>query len=156
MIQFKKIVLCTDLSENANAAIPYAVELARRYDGTIFLVHIFEEDIYYASMAAGPIELPEQAKWVSEARQDREQRLAGLAKSLGDKEGVHVVHLMRQGHAANMIVTFAKAEDANCIVIATHGRTGFSHLMFGSVAERVVQLSHCPVLSVRPQTVAAK
>jgi nucleotide-binding universal stress UspA family protein len=151
MIQFKKIVLTTDLSENANAAIPYAVELARHYGGTIFLLHVFEEDIFYASMSAGTIELADQSRWETDARLNRQQRLQALAKSLGDKEGVQVVHLMKQGHAADMIATFAKAEDADCVVIATHGRTGLAHIVFGSVAENVVRLCQCPVMTVRPQ-----
>ena len=155
MVQFKKIVLTTDLSECANAAIPYAVEFARRYDGTIFLVHVAEEDLFVASMAYSPSAMAEQSKWTAEARQNREQKLSDLAKSLGKREGVSVVNVMLHGNAVNMIVNFAKA-NADCIVIATHGRTGFSHLMYGSVAERVIRLSHCPVLAVRPQAIAAK
>lgn len=159
MIQFKKIILTTDLSDNANAATPYAVELAKRYNGTIHLIHVSEDSLYYAigtGEKVAPIDPLIQVydpAWVEEARRFREQQLEKLAKSIGTNDGVTVIHLLQQGHAADKIITYAKAENADCIVIATHGRTGFSHFLFGSVAERVVRMSVCPVLSVRPEKI---
>ena len=56
---------------------------------------------------------------------------------------------LRRGVVATEIIAAAKEIDADVVVIATHGRTGFRHLIFGSVAERVVRECPCPVLSVR-------
>ena len=154
MPQFKKIILTTDLSDNANAATPYAVELAKLYNGTIHLIHVFEDNIYYAIGPGDPISEVIDPKWIQEMQNSREAQLKAMAQAIGSTDGVTVIHLIQHGHAADKILNYAKAERADCIVIATHGRTGFSHFLFGSVAERIVRLSTCPVLSVRPPKMA--
>jgi universal stress protein A len=149
VVQFKTIVLTTDLSPNADAAQPYAIELARKYDGTIFLLHVFEQDIYYASASSGEGLAANPVEWLVEFRKQRGQQLDKAAKAL-QQHGVRVVHQMREGQPAQEVIELAKKEKADCIVISTHGRSGISQLVFGSVAERVVRLSPCPVLTVRP------
>ena len=149
MVQYKTIVLTTDLSPNANAAQPYAVELARKYDGIIFLIHVFEQDIYYASSSSGEGLAANPVEWLVEFRKQRAEQLEKAAKAL-QQQGVRVIHKMCEGHPAHEVIALAKKEKADCIVISTHGRSGISQLVFGSVAERVVRLSPCPVLTVRP------
>jgi universal stress protein A len=153
-MQFKNILLTTDLSDNSAAATPYAVELARQFGGQINLVHVFEdtsllavtsEDAFAAATAS-------QTGWLTLARQQRELALRALAESMAVAEKLEVTPIFRQGPAATEIVDAAKQINADCIIISTHGRTGLSHLLFGSVAERVVRLSECPVLTVRPKT----
>jgi universal stress protein A len=147
-MEFKKIVLTTDLSENADAAVPYAVQFAKMSKGTIYLVSILEDVVYYGRMAATEGVIP--VEWMEASRNDREMRLKLKAEDLAKKEGVNVIGVMRQGHAANEIIKFAHEEHADCVVISTHGNTGLSHFIFGSVAERVVRMCDCPVLTVRP------
>jgi universal stress protein A len=152
-MEFKNILLTTDLSDNSAAATPYAVELARQFGGRIHLVHVFEdvtllattsEDAFAAATAS-------QTGWMTLARQQRELALRSLAETMATSEKLEVTPVFRQGPAATEIVDAAKKSGADCIIIATHGRTGLSHLLFGSVAERVVRLSECPVLTVRPK-----
>jgi universal stress protein A len=147
-MEFKKIVLTTDLSENAEAAVPYAVQLAKISRGTIYLLSVVEDMVYYGNPAATEGVFP--VEWMVANRRDREVRLKTKAEELSKKEGLKVVDVLRQGHAANEIINFAKDEHADCVVISTHGHTGLSHFIFGSVAERVVRMCDCPVLSVRP------
>jgi nucleotide-binding universal stress UspA family protein len=149
MVAFKKIILTTDLSENADAAIPYAVELAKKWEGSIELVYVLEDMIYYANPAAAEGLVP--VEWMVANRRDHEVQLKIRAEELTKTQNVKVVDVMLQGHAANAIVDYAKESKADCVIIATHGRTGFSHFIFGSVAERVVQLCAIPVLSIRPE-----
>ena len=59
------------------------------------------------------------------------------------------MHVIRYGDASREIVRIAREEEADVIVIATHGLTGWRHLVFGSVAEKVVRLAECPVLTIR-------
>lgn len=151
-MDIKKIVLTTDLSSNADAASEYAVELAKKFGASIYLVHVFESDIYYAgTMESAAMNDP--AEFFKHARDKRQLALKEAARTLAAATGLPVNDVFREGHAANEIVTFAKDENADCIVIATHGRSGLSHLIFGSVAEKVVRMSSCPVLSVRPKNV---
>lgn len=156
MAEFKSILLTTDLSENADAAAPYAVELAQRFGGTIHLVHVFEDAAFYAAAAATEGMMVDPSDWINASLRDREQKLKALAERLSASGKVPVKPSLHQGHAAMAIVEAAKDLKADCVVIATHGRTGLSHLVFGSVAERVVRLCPCPVLSIRPQALKAK
>ena len=148
-ITFKKIVLTTDLSENAEAAAPYAVELARRQGGTIYLVHVFEDAPYYLGVSDGFVGY-DPAAWIKASFEERDQRLAVSAKELAKKEGLQVIPCLRQGNAVKEILALLEEQRTDCVVISTHGRTGLSHLFLGSVAERLVRLSPCPVLTVRP------
>ena len=149
-MNFNKVILTTDLSENADAALPYGVELAKRSGGTIHLVHVLEDVVYYTNPAATEGMVP--VEWMVANRQSHEMRLKQKASELAQKEGVKVVDVMLQGHPATQIVDYANKEKADVVVIATHGRTGFSHFIFGSVAERVVRTCNSPVLSIRPQS----
>jgi nucleotide-binding universal stress UspA family protein len=80
-------------------------------------------------------------------RQEVERRLE-LVASKG-AQGVKVRTVLRRGDAATEIGLLATAEEADLIVLTTHGWTGWRHLVFGSVAERVLREAPCPVLSVR-------
>jgi nucleotide-binding universal stress UspA family protein len=148
MSTFKNVLLTTDFSASADAAIPYAADLARKFGGTIRLLYVFEDSALITGLPGEPVMTMD---WVASARTEREARLALLAEKIRKDESVECVPCLREGMGAAEIVKAAKELKSDCIVIATHGRTGFSHLMFGSVAEKVVRLSHCPVLTIRPK-----
>jgi nucleotide-binding universal stress UspA family protein len=86
--------------------------------------------------------MDEQRKW---AKKEVENLVGRLAK-----RGVKCDALLEHGAAHDRIVDVAKRIHADLIVMSTHGRTGLSHAMMGSVAERVVRMAPCPVLIVRP------
>ena len=79
---------------------------------------------------------------------DAERQLNELANRLSAKN-IRVRRLITHGPVADEIVAVAKNEGVDLVVIATHGATGWSRLVFGSVAEKVVRLAECPVLTVR-------
>ena len=155
MIGFKKIILTTDLSENADAATPYAIELAKKYGSELFLIHVFEDSIYYVGAVGGEALPYDPVKWLAAAHESRDKQLNALAAKLSKEHTIKVTPVMRKGQPATEMVNFAKEQSADCIVIATHGHTGFSRLLFGSVAEKVVRLSPCPVMSIRPKNIPA-
>jgi universal stress protein A len=150
MVEFKRIVLTTDLSENASVAVPFAVDLAKKYGGAITLLHVCEDSIYYASAAAAEGFVVDMDDFAAKVEKDREEALKKEAARLSKTHGVPVEPLLRKGHSAGEIIAYAKEAKPDVVVIATHGRSGFSHLIFGSVAEKVIRLCPCPVLSVRP------
>jgi len=151
MPEYKKIILTTDLSPSADAATPHALELARRYGGTLYLVHVLVDPVYFATAPGGePIMATLPQGWLEKTHEDHSRRLKEKADELSAKENVTVLPVLRFGHAAGEILAVAKEENADCIVIATHGRTGIAHFLFGSTTERVVRASTCPVLTVRP------
>jgi nucleotide-binding universal stress UspA family protein len=90
-------------------------------------------------------EIPEYERMI---HKDLEQQLKAIVSKRVPRN-LKVRTLIGHGNAAHEIVRLAEEEKVNLIVIATHGHTGFHHLVVGSVAEKVVRLAHCPVLAVR-------
>lgn len=147
MYKFKNIVLTTDLSPNADAAVPYAVALAKQSGGTIHLFHASDSEASAAFVSGIIIGV---SAWMASIREQRSEKLSQLADRLAAKSAVNVISACVSGNPAIEAVKFAKKVHADLIVISTHGRRGVSHLFLGSVAEKVLQLSPVPVLTVRP------
>lgn len=139
---FSKILCPVDFEENSIAALDIASELARERGATIYLLHVARvpADQVDAPLPAGP-----NPRWEQEAR----KKLADIAH---DKLGGRVryqIHVISGVPDAD-VIRAAKDLDAELVVMATHGRTGLSHLILGSVAERVMREAKCPVLTIRP------
>jgi nucleotide-binding universal stress UspA family protein len=144
-----QVLLPTDFSGNADFARPYAVAFAKTYGGRIHLAHVVDEAT--ASGGASPAFGLGDANLgpLLEAMEEHARaRLEHIQTELAD-EGVEVVvHLVR-GNPPRELVKMIDSEGCTLMVIASHGRRGFDHLVFGSVAERVVRTSPVPVLCVK-------
>jgi|SRR5215471_12242852 len=141
-----KLILCpTDFSEPAGQCVEAATELAKFFNAELLLVNV---------VPAIP-NLPPDPNYVYKIPEFERYLHADAEKHLGEvliqvsAKGIRARTQVGHGPAAEEIVTIAKAENADLIVIATHGATGWERLMFGSVAEKVVRLAECPVLTVR-------
>ena len=141
----RKILVPTDFSPRSDAALDYAAALATALNAAVHLVHVVEEPF-----AGGEWEMyvrdPQEIRDQLDA--DARSRLATTAGRL-DSSAVPVSTEIRHGSAFDGILYEAKGIGADLIVMGTHGRSGLSHLMLGSVAERVIRGAHCPVLTVR-------
>lgn len=151
MLPFRRILAPTDFSETSLEAFPVAVELASHFHAELLLVHIVPVDTPtpwdippYADFGLASLPLPE---YEAQVRQEVERRLAMVVAK--HAQGVTVRGLVARGDAATEIDRMAADEKADLIVLATHGWTGWRHLVFGSVAEKVLREAPCPVLSVR-------
>ena len=141
----RKIVVPTDFSPRSDAAVDYAVALATALGAPVHLVHVVEEPFLggeWEMYIRNPQEIRDQLD------ADARARLAATAGQL-ETMSIPVSTGIRHGSAFEGIVHEAKAVSADLIVMGTHGRRGVSHLMLGSVAERVIRGAHCPVLTVR-------
>ncbi|MBI3328735.1 MAG: universal stress protein [Nitrospinae bacterium] len=136
----------TDFSAYSMQAIDYAFALAQKFGAKLSLLHVIEMPAYPVDGYVPPI----QATTLLEDL-DRNARIE-LANILSKAEGtnVEVARHVVLGKPYREIVHIAAKENVDLIVMATHGRTGLSHLVMGSVAERVVRLAPCPVLTLRP------
>jgi nucleotide-binding universal stress UspA family protein len=154
MIAFRNIILPTDFSKNAAAAAPFAGELARRFGGSIHLIHVFDTALYLTSTAADAFAVlsATPAGWIESKMNAEKKVLAELATTISEAEKVPVTPVLKRGTPANVIVEFAAEKPEACIVTATHGHSALYHMLIGSVAERIVRLSQCPVFSIRPAT----
>lgn len=143
MADIKRILVPTDFSPTADAALTYALDLAPKLGATVSLVHVFDD--------LSGIQSGEYVSMPSEMRgailEDLRRRLADAAATRGHSELNPEVLI---GPTARTIVDSAHDSRADLIVIGTHGRHGIPHLLLGSVAERVVRTATCPVLTVRP------
>ncbi|MDP6700618.1 MAG: universal stress protein [Candidatus Latescibacteria bacterium] len=144
MTKLKKILIPTDLSEYARYALPYAVELARTNGAEIHLVHVLDTTWLAPAAAA---EFPGQ---LSVAIDNSEELAAETLREMGadiKEVPVHTKTLVGAPHVE--IVRYARQQETDLVVVSTHGRTGLSHALIGSVAEKIVQMAPCPVLTVK-------
>jgi universal stress protein A len=141
---FQRILCATDFSDTAEAAWGVACDLARTHRSELVLVHAFTELPVYPEVAVISVQRvwEEQRLWVQQAL---DQRVAAAVA-----RGLTASAVLETGSAPETIVDTAIEGRADLIVIGTHGRTGLTRLVIGSVAERVVRIAPCPVLVVKP------
>jgi nucleotide-binding universal stress UspA family protein len=145
MPPFDKILVPADFSEHSAEAVRTAADLSRRYDAPLTVVHVFDP-VIYALPEAYVLFTPEQLDKIVDAL---EARLADVKQLAADGGAVHVETRLLHGAVAAQIIELAGSSGASLIVMGTRGRTGLSHLLLGSVAERVVRLAPCAVLTVK-------
>lgn len=135
MLEIRRVLFPTDLSEYAEEALPHAVRFAETFGAELHLLHVL---VLHAATAAETIqEFPGE----SEAR----EALEGAARGAGER----VKHAVRRGiAAAPTILTYADENDIDVIVMGSHGRRGLRRFFLGSVAEEVVRAGEWPVLIV--------
>lgn len=145
MSEMKRILLATDLSEFSREATSYACELADRFGAELHVLYVFAELLPSVDWSYPQLEDHLQKLQKEEARV--------LTKVVPQdwQESHPVVHATAQGKADVEIIRYAKEHEIDMVVLATHGRTGLSHLLIGSTAERVVRMAPCPVLTVHPE-----
>jgi nucleotide-binding universal stress UspA family protein len=139
------VLVPLDFSEPANQALEYAMQLARQLHGRLTLLHV----IHIPPLGGADL-TAYMAHVETGAQQAMEECLQRVQYT-----GLPVQSLLVQGVPWQEIVDKAKDTQADLIVMSTHGRTGFQHLLLGSVAERVVRLAPCPVLVTRPSAQAS-
>jgi universal stress protein A len=142
-----KILFPTDFSPFGQEALHWATALARDSGATMVIVHVEEPPMAYGG---GEMYIP-----VEEG--DRDELRKALVQVVPTDHNVPFEHKLLVGDPATAIVTTAEDENADLIVLGTHGRTGLTRLLMGSVAEAVVRKAKCPVLTVKhPSAVPAE
>lgn len=148
----RKIIVATDFSHESELALQASLALAERGSPTeieILVLHAYLVPYElmttegHVSTAAG------LAQWQT-AQADVDQRLEALAASL-QPSGIKLRSLGLEGYPPEVIVERARDHGVDLIAMGTHGRTGLSHVLLGSTAERVIHQAPCPVLTVRRQ-----
>lgn len=136
----KRILVPVDFSPSSRKALNYAAGLAKQFSAGLTLLHVIEP-YHFASRVESPLDyvnlkqaaMEEMARWAASIR--RRTACVETAVAIGT--------------AYEVIVTKARKNRIDLIILSTHGRTGLKHFLLGSVAERVVRLAPCPVLVVR-------
>ncbi|HAV32053.1 MAG: universal stress protein [Planctomyces sp.] len=147
MIRLNRILVPTDFSEFSRPALTYACAMAERFAARLYVLHVVPDPAML---------VPEAAVFSVESMQSQSDKLVADAQKLlqempaGWQGSQPVIRDVRVGAAFLEIIDYAKVQEIDLIVIGTHGRSGLSHILMGSVAERVVRAAPCPVLSVKP------
>jgi len=147
MLPFRTILAPTDFSDPSTYGVQAAKELARRERAECILIHVV------APVRAIPPSGPpahsglEMSGVMQELEASARSSLDDMVASM-IAEGIRARGMVVQGTPAEEIATAAETEKADVIVIATHGWTGWRRFVFGSVAEKMVRLASCPVLTI--------
>ena len=146
MSAITRMLVPTDFSPASDIAFNYAIDLAARQGSRVHLLHVIEETNFATAYPDGfYVELPGvREHLLNEAN----NRLRAMAEQCADT-GVTVTTEVASGRPARVIAEMAKNRGTDLIVMGTHGRSGFAHLLLGSVAERIVRTAPCAVLTVR-------
>lgn len=149
MIKIETILVPTDFSAFSKYALQYAIAFAQTFKARIILTHITPERDMNAIRSASVYMAGENLEELVKQRKaaDRKQLDEFIPPEL--KKGITVETIHRVGIPFMEIIKVAREKEVDLIVIATHGESGLSHILFGSVAEKVVRKAPCPVLSIR-------
>jgi len=142
-MKLNAILLPTDFSKSSAAALDYASTLAAETGATLHLVHVADDSPAYLA-GYGGYEYP--ADFPTKLKQEIESRLEEVEPS---RAGVDMQRHYLTGTAVSEIVDFADREQIDLIVMGTHGRTGLSRILMGSIAEGVLRQADCPVLTIK-------
>lgn len=135
-----KTILCPlDFSSSSEDVLRHASSLANQYGSKLLIIHVSEPPDLYADGLAAYGAYPDTV----------EDDLRELKKMVPADENIQYEHHHLVGRPDSEIVGFAKEHAVDLIIMGTHGRTGLSHLLLGSIAEHVVRKATCPVLTFR-------
>jgi nucleotide-binding universal stress UspA family protein len=147
MMTLNNILVATDFGEAADTALTYGRALAGRFEAILHVLHV-AQNIYINALGAesyAAIAPNLQREIEADARKQLDELLID-----SDKSGPPTIPaILTASSPAFAIVDYAKDHDIDVIVMGTHGRGALAHLVMGSVAELVVRLAPCPVLTVR-------
>ena len=144
MIEYKRILHPTDMSDIANHAARYAVDFAERFQAELHILYVLDDSMGKLPSSLFP---PPGSSLREMSPEDRSEMSAQLKTEISDE--VRIVRATRMGPLDAEIVRYAEDGQMHLMVLGTHGRIGLSHLLLGSVAESVLRKAPCPVLTVR-------
>jgi len=152
---FDRILCAHDLSDHAKPVLRAALDLGRQLDAVVHVLHVVPPPLALPPGIWFEVPAPDMASFEEKVRHavtEELERSIREASHAGDPPARVHVHL---GEEVASILAYADKVDAGLIVMGTHGRKGWQHLMLGSVAERVVRTAKVPVLTVAPAAVQA-
>jgi nucleotide-binding universal stress UspA family protein len=146
MLSIKTVLVPTDFSEASESALNYGKSVAEAFGASLHLVHVMEDLLAHAW--AAEVYVASAPNLREEIERESRLRLETMLPA-AERERLRAQVALLAGNPFIEIVRYAKANDIDLIVMGTHGRGPIAHMLLGSVAEKVVRKSPCPVLTVR-------
>lgn len=137
-----KILVPCDFSDFSRAAVPVAADLCRKFGATLALEHVVDTWLDYPEFAP-QIEM-NNSQHLAEVAQE------SLARLASEQESVETIATVRTGVPHRLLADTIEKEGIDLVVMATHGRSGLAHVLLGSLTERLVRMSTCPLLTIHP------
>lgn len=150
-LALKKILVTTDLSEESRVAFSPALEQARAFDATITLLAIIEDPAQAAVIYALDFPVKPDSEIQAQLHEKVINDLNMLASNYFSGVSVDPIVIAAEGPVHSEIINFARSNAFDLIVMSTHGRTGLSRMLIGSITERVVREAPCAILTVPGQ-----
>lgn len=148
---FKKILCPVDFSEFTDQILTYAVNIAKRFDSELHLIHVIPNLNYFT-----PYESFLTPENLVAIERNIEGEVGKDFDKITKKLDLPFKRIIKTGVTFVEIIDYIKDQGVDLVVMGTHGRSGIEHILIGSVAEKVVRKSPCPVLTVRPKDKAFK
>lgn len=144
MIKLKNILCPIDHSECSKEALKYAVSFAMKDEAKLYLLHVIDIRSFDKDMEIMDVKMPDDEDTIERLKT---KLLECVPEEI--RSDMQIEAMVVRGIPFAEIISIAKKNNADMIVMGTHGRTGLAHIMIGSVSEKVVRKAHCPVLTVR-------
>jgi nucleotide-binding universal stress UspA family protein len=146
---YENILVPTDGSETANFAVHHAIDIAEQYGSTLHSLYVIDVDATSYGLGAEQVDRIRQGNLdeMPEVK-DRATKATSYVAEKGDDHGIAVENHYRIGEPSRSIRNFVEDSDIDLVVMGSHGRSGLSRVVLGSVAEKVLRRTHLPVLVV--------
>ena len=142
---YKRILIATDGSEKSSLAAQAGIDLAKALGAEVLALNVINEVV----IASAVRQLGSDRKEVEDKLMASGQKAVDSLNKMGSAAGVKVDPIVRMGSPANMVIDVARTEGADLIVMGSHGESGASKLLIGSVVQKVLYWATIPVLVVR-------
>lgn len=154
MLRLSQVLAPTDFSEYSDHALRFAAEMAGQFGAKLFLLHVVSNEALESIAKAHVPPYPVDSVYEDLTQEIREQYVKHVPPEI--RKSLETEILVLPGVPFLEIIRVARTKGVDLIVMATHGRTGLSHALMGSVTEKVVRKASCPVVSIRPVGVEAE
>lgn len=144
-IRFQRVLIATDFSDASRNALGYAAAIARHHGARLYIVHVVSS-LGYRMVG------PDAEVAAAEAAARDLKELWGKLGGVDESGGVELALIVRRGDVCTELEELIQKELIDLVVVGTHGRTGVSKVMLGSVAEEIFRKVNCPVLTVGPSS----
>lgn len=147
---YKEILVPLDGSKRAETILTHVEKLAQHFKAEVIFLEVVKPEVTYTNIYSGILEIELQQKIIDDQVKGAKSYLLGLEGEFREK-GISVRFLIEIGSVVQTIIKVAERENADLIALASHGRTGLSHVFYGSVAAGVLHRVDRPLLLVRAE-----
>ncbi len=149
MIDYRNVLFCTDFSDNAQKALPQAIDLARKYGAMLHVLHVYYDSGHLAEFEKPSDDKTEGAPTIYIKGAELERRLDEIRAEVTAAGQQCTCRIVRGIRPFTEIVRYAKEEAIDLIVLSSHGLTNLEHALFGGTTEKVVRHSPCDIIVVK-------